>query len=192
MLSRSDESSSLGDIETPRLLLRLFTPEAIQAGLSGDIETMEESLAAKIPADLLQEPKVLQHARARLAEDVNYLPWSARAIILKDKRQMVGHVRFHTQPNPHYLQPYANDAVEFGYAVFEAYRRQGYATEALIALMRWAERFHGVGRFVASVSPSNQPSMNLVAKLGFAKIGQWLDPIDCVEYVYVLDVSNKA
>ena len=37
---------------------------------------------------------------------------------------MVGHVRFHSRPDPDYLRPYAPNAVEFGYVVFTAYRRR--------------------------------------------------------------------
>ena len=179
------------DIETARLLLRLIPPCAVHAALSGDLKALEQDLAATVPADLLEEPDVLRYARARLAEDADYLPWSARAIVLKHSREMVGHVRFHSRPDPDYLRPYARGAVEFGYVVFAAHRRRGYAEEALTGLMDWARRVHGVGRFVASVSPANQPSTNLVAKLGFAKAGEYVDPIDGMEYVYLLDASEE-
>ena len=85
---------------------------------------------------------------------------------------MVGHVRFHSRPDPDYLRPYASNAVEFGYAVFAAYRRRRYAEEALAGLMQWAQEGHGVGRFVLTISPDNLPSRNLAAKFGFRKIGE--------------------
>jgi len=180
------------DIETARLLLRLIPPQAVHAALSGDVKTLERDIAATVPADLLEEPDVLRHAQARLAEDARYLPWSARAIVLKQSREMIGHVRFHSRPDPEYLRPYARHAVEFGYAVFDAHRRRGYAEEALTGLMQWARRVHGVGRFVASVSPVNEPSTKLVAKLGFEKVGEYADPIDGIEYVYLLDAGSKS
>jgi RimJ/RimL family protein N-acetyltransferase len=153
---------------------------------------MEQNLAATVPQDLLQEPDVLRYAQARLAEDAHYLPWSARAIILRESMEMVGHVRFHGPPNPDYLHPYARNAVEFGYVIFAAHRRHGYAEEALLGLMQWAKRTRDVGRFVASVSPDNFPSQRLVAKLGFKKVGEEVDPVDGIEYVYLLDVSRKS
>jgi [ribosomal protein S5]-alanine N-acetyltransferase len=180
------------DIETARLLLRLIPARAVHAALSGDVKTLEQDLAASVPADLLEEPDVLRHSQARLAEDADYLPWSARAILLKHSRQMIGHVRFHSRPDPGYLRPYARNAVEFGYVVFAAHRRLGYAEEALTGLMQWARSTYAVECFVASVSPANEPSTNLVAKLGFRKVGEYADPIDGVEYVYVLDAGAKS
>jgi RimJ/RimL family protein N-acetyltransferase len=106
--------------------------------------------------------------------------------------QMVGHVRFHSRPDPDYLRPYAANAVELGYVVFAAHRRRRYAAEALAGVMRWAQEIHGIGRFVASVSPANLPSQNLIAKFGFQKVGGHLDALDGIEHVYLLDVNGKA
>lgn len=179
------------DIETPRLLLRLIAPSALEAGLCGDRPAVAQSLGASVPSDLIEEPDVLRHAAARLAEDIDYLPWSARAILLRDSMQMVGHVRFHSRPDPDYLAPYARHAVEYGYVIFAAHQRRGYAEEALGGLMRWAKRTHGIGRFVVTIAPDNQPSTLLATKLGFRRIGEHVDPVDGIEYVYLLDLSGS-
>jgi [ribosomal protein S5]-alanine N-acetyltransferase len=179
------------DIETTRLLLRCLLPETIRAGLADELGAVENQLGARVPPDLLREPAVLQHAEARLSENANYLPWSVRAIILKSSAEMVGHVRFHSMPDPEYLHPYVRNAVELGYAVFPAYQRRGYALEALTGAMHWAQVTYDVRRFVASISPSNTASLTLIAKLGFQKIGQHLDPEDGIEHVYLRDSSNR-
>jgi [ribosomal protein S5]-alanine N-acetyltransferase len=181
----------MDDIETPRLLLRIIEPAALRAGIAGDRRAVELSLGATVPADLIAEPDVLRHAEARLGEDVEYLPWSARAILLKESRRMVGHVRFHSRPDADYLHPYVRHAVEFGYVVFADCRRRGYAEEALGGLMRWASETRGVARFVATIAPDNQPSTRLAAKLGFKRIGEDVDPVDGIEYVYLLDLSGR-
>jgi len=181
----------LDDIETARLLLRRLSPDAIQAGLSGDLGPLEEQLGASVPVDLLQDPAVLRYAQEQLAADAGYLPWSARAILLRNERQMVGHVRFHSRPDPDYLRPYASNAVEFGYAVFAAYRRKRYAEEAVAGLMQWAQEGHGVGRFVLTISPDNLPSRNLAEKFGFRKIGEHVDAIDGIEDIYLRDVPVR-
>jgi RimJ/RimL family protein N-acetyltransferase len=42
-----------------------------------------------------------------------------------------------------------------------------------------------VRRFVASVAPTNTPSLALVAKAGFRKIGEHVDGEDGVEHIYL-------
>ena len=180
------------DIETPRLLLRHIAPAALRAGLSGDRRAVEQSLGATVPADLMEEPDVLRYSEQRLAEDVEYLPWSARAILLKETMHMVGHVRFHTRPDADYLQPFAHQAVEYGYEVFASHRRRGYAEEALTRLMQWAGQAHGIQRFIVTIAPDNGPSVQLAAKLGFVRIGEHVDPVDGIEYVYLLDRSGRS
>lgn len=175
----------MDDIETARLILRRLPPDAIDAGLSGDREAVERHLHAKVPTDLIEDPVVLQFAKARLAEDPAYLPWSVRALILKASGEMVGHIRFHTRPDPDYLRCYAANAVEFGYVVFAAHRRHRYAREAVDGLMLWAEREHGISRFVVTIAPANLPSLQLAARSGFRKIGQHVDPVDGVEDIYL-------
>jgi RimJ/RimL family protein N-acetyltransferase len=68
--------------------------------------------------------------------------------------------------------------------VFTPWRRQGYATEAAAAVMRWAAEQHGVTRFIAAVRPDNLPSQRVVAKLGFRKVGEQMDDIDGIEDVF--------
>jgi ribosomal-protein-alanine N-acetyltransferase len=173
------------DIETARLSLRYIVPEAIRAGLSGDARTVERHLGARVPVDLLQDPAVLRYAQAELAADPDYRPWSARAIILRATSQMVGHIRFHTRPDADYLRPYARNAVELGYVIFAAYRRRGYAREAVGGVMQWAQKRHGIERFVASVSPTNAASLAVIAKFGFRRVGEHVDAIDGVEHIYL-------
>jgi RimJ/RimL family protein N-acetyltransferase len=69
--------------------------------------------------------------------------------------------------------------LEFGYRLVPEARGKGYATEAgraLIALA--AESFHG--EMLAMVDPTNEPSMNVITKLGFtfwkqAEVDGYLD-----------------
>ena len=177
------------DIAAPRLILRLMERETVEACLAGKLTEASRLLDATIPAELLEEPTALRFAKARLDDDPGYGPWSIRAMIHRQERRMVGHIRFHTAPDPDYLHPYARGAVEFGYHVFEGDRRQGYASEAVGAAMDWAKADFGIRRFIVTVSPANAPSLALIARLGFRWIGEHVDGVDGVEHIFLREVA---
>ncbi len=179
-----------GDVVTSRLTLRIMGGEVMTACMAGALGRAGTRLGVAVPRDVLEQPAGFQFGLAQLQADPEYLPWSARAVILKAKNTMVGHVRFHSRPDPEYLRPYARDAVEFGYTIFERYRRHGYATEAVIGLMDWAGALFNVRRFVASITPENLPSLRLVAGLGFTKVGEQIDDIDGLEHVFLCEIPS--
>jgi ribosomal-protein-alanine N-acetyltransferase len=179
-----------GDVVTSRLALRIMDGEVMTACVTGALGRAGTRLGVPVPRDVLERPTSFQFGLAQLRADPEYLPWSARAVILRAENVMVGHVRFHSRPDPEYLRPYARDAVEFGYTIFERYRRHGYATEAVIGLMDWAGALFNVRRFVASIAPENLPSLRLVAGLGFTKVGEQIDDIDGLEHVFLCEIPS--
>ncbi len=103
---------------------------------------------------------------------------------------MVGHIGFHTAPDAEYLRPCVPGGVEFGFTVFPTFRRQGYAREASVALMRWARQTQGVRGFAMTIRPDNHPSQALAAQLGFVRIGSHIDDVDGLEDILEYRVSN--
>jgi len=178
-------NSPVPDIKTPRMILRLMERAVVDACLLRDLPTARRLLDADIPVELFERMTALEFAQKELADDPLYRPWSARAMILAETRTMIGTVRFHSRPDPEYLHPFARDAVEIGYRVFPAYRQQGYAGEAVRAAIQWAKSEFGVNRFAATVSPHNAPSLALLARLGFRKVGRHVDAADGIEDVYL-------
>jgi len=59
------------------------------------------------------------------------------------------------------------DDVEIGYAFLPAGRGQGYAAEAVAALLRYGQQTLGLRRIIAIVTPTNTASLRLLEKLGF-------------------------
>jgi RimJ/RimL family protein N-acetyltransferase len=180
------------DIATPRLILRLMERDVVEACIAGDLQHAGQLLGTPIPPELLDEPTALKFAQAQLDADPQYRPWSIRAIILPAAQRMVGHIRFHSGPDPDYLRPFARGAVEFGYHVFLRYRRLGYATEAAGAAMDWARSAFGIGRFVVCIAPDNTPSLALIARFGFIEVGQHMDEVDGMERIYLRDTTGQA
>ena len=123
--------------------------------------------------------------RARqLRENPTRAEWPVYAIALRDAdRTMIGHAGFHGPPGINSLR--AEDAVEFGYTVFEAFRRRGYATEAAQALLGSA-RERGIRHFVLAVAPTNEPSLAMVRRFGFEETGSQWDEEDGEELIFEL------
>jgi ribosomal-protein-alanine N-acetyltransferase len=182
----------LSDIHTPRLILRLMDRDIISHCLNNDLPVAERLLGAKISPELLDHPSSISHGLKQLEKDPLYLPWCARAVILRAENLAIGTIRFHSTPNPIDLLPYATNSVEFGYRIFSQYRRLGYATEAVSAIMGWAGSQFGVSNFAASVSPANTPSLKVLAHFSFKKIGEMMDEVDGMEYLFLHDGDNKS
>lgn len=93
------------------------------------------------------------------------------AIIRKADQQLIGDV---------YLKKEA-DTFWIGYTVSPAFKRQGYATEIVRALIDWI-RQQGDYSIRAGAAPENVASIRLLEKLGFSKV-----EANEVEVVYCRD-----
>ena len=138
-------------VDTERLRLPLWTAGEVAAARAG------ERLAGWHP----QFPR---------EDDVDGIgmwhegdPWSSRVIACADVA--IGSIGFFGPPEP------ADDGVpevEVGYGLVEDVRGLGYATEALTAMVAAAEA--AGARVRASVVPSNDASLRVLAKCGFTEL----------------------
>jgi RimJ/RimL family protein N-acetyltransferase len=176
-------------IHTERLDLILFTPEFMRASLSHDLIEAERLLGTPLPADWPDCPRLLELRLKQLEEDPTLQPWLLRAIVLRSDRVMIGHIGFHEAPGPEHYRDISPGAAEFGFEVWAPYRRCGYAREASLGLMKWAQKSHDVTRFVLTIEPDNAPSQSLAAQLGFVRIGSHIDEIDGLEEILELRVD---
>src|SRR5919202_1322216 len=143
----------LAPIRATRLELVLLSPRLLAAILEG-----EPVAGMAIPAGWPDEHdrRFLRLRLDQVTKDPGRLEWLPRAIVLRRRgRPMIGHIGFHGPPGVN--GPSKPGALEVGYTVLEPFRRRGYATEAVSALLDWARDAHGVHDFVASVSPANVP-----------------------------------
>ena len=170
----------IADIETPRLALRHMSPAFLAASQRDDLVAAEAEVGLVVPKDWLAEKPLMAMRLQDMADDPAYAPWSVRAIGLRSEHWMVGHIGFHDPPRE-------GGKLEMGYTVFPDFRRQGYATEAVLAMMGWATSVHGIRRFIASISPTNEPSLATVRRLGFVQTGAQWDEEDGEELVFELE-----
>lgn len=125
---------------------------------------------------LRSERALLQIRRDDLRRHPSWAPWMLRALVLREPTpRAVGHIGFHGPP--------VGGTVEIGYSVEPHSRRQGLATESVVAMLTWA-RAQGVERCRAAVAPRNRPSRSLLERLGFIVTGSQEDPIDGHELIF--------
>jgi [ribosomal protein S5]-alanine N-acetyltransferase len=180
----------MASIETTRLALVPLSPRFLDAILGGRRDEAESMLGLELP-EAWPDAHDYGFLRLRLDQvtaEPEREPFLPRAIALDGA--MVGHIGFHGPPGVN--GPRKPGALEVGYTVFEPFRRRGYATEAVRAILAWAHEEHGVGHFVASVGPENEPSLALVRRLGFRQTGTQWDDEDGEELVFELEVGPKG
>lgn len=177
----------LPSIITPRLELVSLGPPFLDALLAGRPFIAEGIGGLSLPRGWPDEHdrRFLELRLNQMNSDPDSQQWLVRAMVSRRDalRPMIGHIGFHGAPQ--------EGVVEMGYTVFAQYRRQGYAEEAVLEMMRWAHEEHGIGRFRVSISPDNAPSLALAAKLGFEQTGEQMDPEDGLEYVFERDYAPE-
>jgi RimJ/RimL family protein N-acetyltransferase len=164
-------------IQTKRLDLIPLSPAVLRAALERDQTKIGRLLGTSVPQSWEIRRCFLELQLRQLEANPALQPWLIRGIVLRSEGQLIGDIGFHSEP---FSAPAsAPKTVELGYGVVEAWRRRGFAQEAIEALTQ-----HRVHRFVLSISPENQASQALATKLSFRKIGSQIDEEDGLEEIF--------
>jgi len=151
-------------IRTPRLELVSMTVPVMRALQDKDMALASREAGAVVPEGLADDlVDFLRYRLAQLDADPSIREWLGRLIVLTDEsgeRRAIGTSGFHGPPDD-------QGRLEVGYRIEAPYRRRGYGRESVQALFDWAASAHGVHRFIASISPTNEPSLRLAAGFGF-------------------------
>jgi RimJ/RimL family protein N-acetyltransferase len=119
------------------------------------------------PAEALRA--ALPEFLRRLEADPSAGGWLTWYWILRRGHVLVGGGGFKGRPD-------ADGKAEIGFETRPAYRRQGYATEAVGALARWALNHEGVRSVVAEIDPENSGSRAVLLRTGFGPTGLAKEP----------------
>ncbi len=177
------------DIETERLILRLVPLAGLAATEAGDRAAGRRIIGNDLPEAWFDDSWVAGLRLKQWTENPDYRPWSMRAIGLRNTGQIIGNMNCHHEPMPFVLGGETTIAVELGYTIFEPWRRQGYASEAIRGFCRWASNL-SVQSLILSISPENSASLGLAAKFAAVKIGSQIDEIDGPEDIYFARISK--
>ncbi len=168
-------------VRTERLELVLMTLTLMEALQRRDLEAASAELGADVPAWLADDMQdFLEYRLAQVREDPSVRGWLGRSMVFAEadgSRHVVGSIGFHGPPDE-------DNRLEIGYRVDPRYRQRGFARESASAMYRWAHDKHGISTFVASVSPDNIASLNLIEEFGYVLLGEQMDDIDGLELVF--------
>ncbi|MBY5662166.1 GNAT family N-acetyltransferase [Rhizobium leguminosarum] len=148
-------------LETARLTLRphrlddfdahaaLWADEDVVRFITGAPSTREQSWSRML----------------RVAGMWHHMGFGFLAIVEKESGRFIGEAGFLEARRE--MEPSIEGTMEVGWALMPSTHGRGYATEALTVLIGWAER-HFPGKSMSCIiSPENQASLRVAAKLGF-------------------------
>jgi len=171
-------SETLDDVLlSPRLALIALPGPVIEDVIRHGRQAFREHVGVDYPPEWPSESRhVLELRRDQIRGGTDHR-WLIRAAITRTHPVMIGRVGFHAPPD-------ANGVVEIGYEIDARHRRQGYGLECATHMIHCAEQLGCVSAIQASIAPDNEPSLRMAERLGFRRIGEQIDEIDGLEYVF--------
>ena len=147
-------------IRSDRLELREFNPDDL--GLASEVAAAGEGEA--LPPGVPTDPKQL----AQWFDNGIHLADRDRGVHLmmldRASGRIVGSIGL-------FNADWQVGSAEVGYGVRRSARRQGYATEALVAVARWALTVGGIQRVCLTANTANLASIRVAEKAGFHREG---------------------
>jgi len=159
-------------LETERLWLRPFTNEDIEIHLVvfSDPEVCRYYCGKTRTSEEVQEWLIHRKWQAKNDDELGFL-----SVVRKADNQIMGLVALQLFYAPWLIleespeSPFPPLGIELSYALGRAYQKQGYATEACLALMAYGFKELRLPRLINGVVPENEPSVRLVERLGFRR-----------------------
>jgi RimJ/RimL family protein N-acetyltransferase len=147
-------------IETPRLLLRPWTPDDADALL--EVFATSRAALQRWTPWVLDESDTRDALRQKLQGHAERFSTGVEwryAMITRDERRIVGGASLHPRVGP--------GAIEIGYWLATDATGRGLATEAAAALTTEAFRMNGIERIEIRCEPANEASMRVPERLGY-------------------------
>jgi RimJ/RimL family protein N-acetyltransferase len=166
---RAEATGAAATLRTPRLDLVPGTVEMLRAEMRGP-RFLGRVLGVRIPQgwppDLYDEPAI-RFSLDFLERHPDQASWSFYYFVLRDSPRGVGTAigvgGFKGTP--------ADGTVEVGYSVMPAFRRRGFATEAVRGFLDFAFADARVRRVIAETMPDLTASIGVLDKVGMRFIG---------------------
>ena len=144
-------------LETPRLILREFVPEDL-AGLYRLYEESDTRYIDPLSEDPDEELVILKNYIHYIYGFYGFGLW---AVCLKETGELIGRCGLHV------MFIVDDGEYELGYMVSKPYEGQGYASEAVRAILEYAREDLEAPRVVVKIHKENERSIQFAQHLGF-------------------------
>jgi len=132
---------------------------------------------------LIEGPSPLRFRIPRVKQNPEFADISIVLAIEKVSTEVVGSAGFHDFPNE-------KGMIEIGFGIVAQKQNQGFGTELLIGMWKMICARPDVKILRYTVAPDNAPSMKIINKLGFEKVGEQMDPEDGLELIYEMSAAD--
>lgn len=132
---------------------------------------------------LIEGPSPLAFRIPRVEKDPGFAEIAIVLAINKSTNQVIGSAGFHDFPN-------ADGMIEIGFGIVLEMQNQGFGKELLLGMWQMICKRADVKVLRYTVAPDNAPSMHIINKLGFTKVGEQIDLEDGLELIYEQKVED--
>jgi RimJ/RimL family protein N-acetyltransferase len=132
---------------------------------------------------LIEGPSPLPYRIPRVKKDPSFADIAIVLAIDKSTNQVIGSAGFHDFPNEEGM-------IEIGFGIVPEMQNKGFGKELLIGMWKMICKRTDVKVLRYTVAPDNAPSMHIINKLGFEKVGEQIDPEDGLELIYEQKVED--
>ena len=132
---------------------------------------------------LIVGPSPLVHRIPRVKREPSFAEIGLVLAISKSDNEIIGSAGFHDFPNEVGM-------IEIGFGIVPEKQNQGFGKELLLGMWEMICKRTDVKVLRYTVSPENGPSIHIINKMGFTKIGEQMDPEDGLELIFEMSVSD--
>lgn len=155
-------------IETPRLLLRTFTPEDAQLIYELNLDPDVTRYTLDPVCDIDHAMEILEKTILPQYSLYNHGRW---AVHTKPGHEFIGWCGLKSRPEPRLTVGQVNE-IDLGYRFLKKAWGYGYATEAAFACIKYGFERLGLQRIVGRSLPGNMASIRVLEKCGMTYLGE--------------------
>jgi ribosomal-protein-alanine N-acetyltransferase len=153
----------MSDLTTQKLRLVPCSVEMFKSLIDENIDLaklIDAHIPDSWPAEELREVAV--YYIKLLSESPNVKDRLCWFIVEKEQNIVIGSIGFKAKPDK-------DGVVEIGFGIEPAFRLQGYATDAVEGVIKWALSQNDIRKVIAECEPNNKPSVRVLEKVGMKR-----------------------